>query len=249
MGLFKPAWQSQNERRALEALANITDPDKLAKIAQTAVSANVRNVAAARKAALQKRYERHDSGTPKNSCPKCGTEMAVVEYYSAIPGDPSVTGQRTEWNGTEKKTATAIPTQYTDLQRHFGTICLYCAEKRAFTLLVLGRSMLVLGLLVIVAALLAIGTIGGAIVFVLALAGILIVRVGWHFATDGKYCPSSRPDKRVTPCTEDLLRDSDLHDHASERFIQHVSRRQVPQDRVFLSRGLVREMQENGGAR
>ncbi|HRX57148.1 MAG TPA: hypothetical protein P5075_00100 [Eubacteriales bacterium] len=249
MGLFKPAWQSQNERRALEAIANITDTDKLATIAQTAVSANVRNVAAARKAALQKRRERHDSGAPKNPCPKCGAEMAVVEYYSAIPDDPSATSQEAKRNGNEKKPTTAASTRYTDLQRHFGTICLYCAEKRAFTLLVIGRSMLALGLLVIVAALLAIGAISSAIVFVLVLAGILIVRVGWHFATNGKYCPSSRPDKRVTPSTEDLLRDSGLHDHASERFIQHVSGRQVPQGRVFLSRGLVREMQENGSAR
>ena len=120
------------------------------------------------------------------------------------------------------------------------------AEKHAFTLLVTGRVMLVLGLLMIVATLIFMdGGINEWLLIVLGAAGISTISVGWHFATDEKYVHSYRPDKLGMPRTEDIQRDDILHDLASASFIQRFPKRQIPRGRVFLSRGFVKEMQKN----
>jgi hypothetical protein len=45
MGLFKPAWQTRNENKALESLSTITDRTTLAEIAQNAPLASIRRLA------------------------------------------------------------------------------------------------------------------------------------------------------------------------------------------------------------
>lgn len=45
MGLFKPAWQSKNEKKALKAVQKLTDQTTLADIAKSMVTINVRHTA------------------------------------------------------------------------------------------------------------------------------------------------------------------------------------------------------------
>lgn len=73
--LFKPAWQSKNELRAIESLADITDPSKLAEIAQNAPLVRVRQVAAERKKALEEFDE-----AKTYICPLCGTVTQGIQH-------------------------------------------------------------------------------------------------------------------------------------------------------------------------
>jgi hypothetical protein len=62
MGLFKPAWQSKNKKRALKAVEKLTDQTKLAKVATSATNTYVRHAAVKKLtdqnvlAAIAKRY-------------------------------------------------------------------------------------------------------------------------------------------------------------------------------------------------
>lgn len=73
MRLFKPAWQSKNELRALEVLEKVTGVSKLAEIAQNATLDSVRECAASRKKALeQKASTAKLMDAETRLCPVCG---------------------------------------------------------------------------------------------------------------------------------------------------------------------------------
>lgn len=76
MGLFKPAWQSKNELRALGAIGKVSDLSVLAEIAQNAPLARVREVAASRKRVFEQKTQKSDNVESSDSktflCPICG---------------------------------------------------------------------------------------------------------------------------------------------------------------------------------
>ena len=65
-------------------------------------------------------FEEYSDGC---ACPKCGAAMTPAEYYEAHIADQSV---KTEWEPGKK--ITTYTTQYDDIQKKIGAVCVKCAS-------------------------------------------------------------------------------------------------------------------------
>jgi len=244
MGLFKPAWMKERfSERAIIQISRITDITKLEEIRKAAPNPLIRDFTV-------KMLSLRSSNTTRrpvpvlHPCPKCGNELVGVEYYSAIKGDSSIVGQKSEWTARGHETTTITSTTYTDIQVHTGQCCLYCINQKAYAVLIASRILFVLGLLLIPCTLLFLMDLKYSAILVLL--GVIAVVIGWKFMTNTKYTNSYRIGKNYIQRTTAMVHANEPeHDIASDNYIYWFPRKNIPAGRVLLSRALVKEMRGN----
>jgi hypothetical protein len=77
------------------------------------------------------------TGNENVNCPNCGKEYHAVEYYTARPIQQETVRQDLYTN--------KIITTYTDVNRHFGKICLSCAYENEKSKRIVGLVLLIVG--------------------------------------------------------------------------------------------------------
>lgn len=118
------------------------------------------------------------NGQENMSCPHCGKVMQTVEYYTARPINQEVRQQN--YNTQQ------IITTYTDVNHHWGNLCLSCAyenekKKRTFGLILLmGGGVLSFGSMMIGLVLSSIaqskgGNVGASLMLPMALMCIFLI--------------------------------------------------------------------------
>jgi len=245
MGTKKPIWQSDNEVKAVKGTSKIKDPTVLAEIALYAPYESVRNLAATLQARYAKKANRSVVPSTKR-CPKCKAGLVDAEYYTAIRGATSLVSQeqKTNWQEMKKTTTTVTSTKYSDVQRHTGTICMCCSEKRAYYTKIFGRILLAIALLgVIISLILLLSTESDIWMFIgLPFLGALIF--GWKLSTSEKYVNATHMSKEAMEKSEpeDWLDTDGARDYVSWRFVLKYPAKNIPKGRVLLTRSGARNM-------
>lgn len=171
-------------------------------------------------------------------CPKCGAALTGTDYYTAVRGATSVVGKDVSYQGASRVTKTMTSTEYTNIERHWGDICLDCCrktERRAFRI---GLCLLIFGAInglgAVIVALASDGLqeLIGAQLWLFygpAIAAALTLWIGWMVLTQCLLIPEEADAGRI-----------------SMVFVKHAPRNHLPSSTVMLSSEMVKQMRQTG---
>lgn len=252
MERFRPVWMSQNETRALWAVKKERDPKKLEQIASKAPLSAVREAAATKREKLLE-YAAQASLAAAEHCPKCGAAMVEAEYYSAAQGKAAVTNVEKDW--ASGKTTYATTTQYSNIHRHTGSLCVSCVSKRTRAVRKASLSALLFGVVIMIFAVILFLTgegknlLGGLLA---GIAGFVLTWIGWSYTSQYAYqCGVKRGRNGLAVTTPEVRADEALHDDVSTLFVSFTPVSKIPMaegNTVALHRTQVRAMREGHNA-
>lgn len=239
---MKPKWESKNELRAIEAVAKIDNMELLAEIARSASRDSIRNMAASRKTRIESNRIK-SGGHSQNRCPKCGAGMVEAEYYTATQGPRTVLSQQqeTDWATMKKTITTTTSTQYSEIEKQVGSICMCCAENKAHRLLTYGRVSFVVAVIGVIAAVILLLSKDNVAWLFIGVAIAIIGGIGWQMLNNSKYLNSKHTSKKDAKESEpsDWLGGEGGVIHVSWRYVVGFPTKNIPKGKVILSRGTV----------